>query len=248
MLKTYGYSISLLMFFWAGNICAQDTIQFPLYIRAGFDLSGPVIYFSDKNNLSIEGYISYDRSEKMAFIAEAGYLDYKYLQYNYDYRCKGIFIRTGVDFNLLKPEISKGKYQAGLGLHYGLSFFKPETPSFSHGNYWGDVSSSIPGKTSMGHFLEVAPGVKTELFKNISIGWTIRLRMLISGGGGKDLRPIYFPGFGNGGKTVNAGFNYYLTVNIPFKKIRIIIKPEVPDEPEETEEEINLQQQTSVIR
>ncbi len=248
MLRTYGYSISLLLLLLAENTSAQDTIQFPLKIRAGFDISGPVIYFSDKSNLSLEGFISYDRNEKMALTIGGGYLDYSFVQYNYDYRCKGIFIRTGVDFNLLKPEVSMGRYQAGLGLYYGLSFFNPETTTFNHQNYWGDVSSSIPRKTSLGHFLEVAPGVKAELLKNISIGWTIRLRVLISGGGGKDLRPIYFPGFGNGGKTVNAGFNYFLTWNIPFKKIRVITKPEVVEEPEETEEELNLQQQTDVIR
>lgn len=243
MWRTCGYSISLLVFFLAGDICAQDTIEFPLKIRVGFDISGPGIYFSDKNNLSLEGFISYDRNEKMALVLGGGYLDYRFSQYNYDYRCTGIFIRTGVDFNLLKPVVSAGRHQAGLGLNYGLSFFNPETSSFQHENYWGKVTSSIPKKTSLGHFLEVAPGVKAELFKNVSIGWTIRLRILISGGGGKDLRPIYFPGFGNGAKTVNAGFNYFITWNIQYKKIRVISKPEPVEEPEETEEELNLQQQ-----
>jgi hypothetical protein len=44
------------MLLWAGKISAQDTIQFPLKIRAGFDISGPIIYFSDKSNLSLRIY------------------------------------------------------------------------------------------------------------------------------------------------------------------------------------------------
>lgn len=245
MWKTYAYSISLLILVSGGISIAQDTVMFPLKIRAGIDVSGPVIYFSDRNNLSLEGFVSLDRNEKMAFILGGGYLDYKYSQYNYDYSCKGIFFRGGVDFNLLKPQVSAGKYMAGLGLHYGLSFFKPETSAFQQGNYWGTVTSSIPGRMRFGHFLEVAPGVKTEIFRNISIGWTVSLRLLLSGGGGKDLRPIYFPGFGNGDKTVTAGFNYYLTWNIPFKTIRVITKAEPPEEPEETEEGAAIQQSTN---
>jgi hypothetical protein len=139
-----------------------------------------------KNNLSVEGYFSYDKSEKMAYIAEAGYLDYKYSQFNYNYASKGVFARFGVDFNLLKSETSKGKYWAGIGLRYGISLFNSETPSFQHENYWGTVTSSLPSKKSIGHFLEVAPGVKTEIFRNFSMGWTIRLNLLISGGEGKD--------------------------------------------------------------
>jgi hypothetical protein len=247
MLKTFGYFISLFVFS-AAVAKGQDTIQFPLKIRVGFDISGPAIYFADKQNKSLEGFMTLDRNEKMAYSVGGGYLDYSYSQYNYDYHVKGFFFRAGVDFNLLKPESSMGKYQAGVGLHYGISFFTPETPSFTQKNYWGDVSSSISGKNSVGHFLEAAPGVRAELFKNFSIGWTIRLRFLISGGGGKDLRPVYFPGFGDGGKNVSAGFNYYLTWNIPFKKIRVITKVPPPEEPEESGEETAPAQQPGNFR
>lgn len=245
MWKTYVYFFSLLILFPGSFLKAQDTIQFPLKIRVGIDVYGPVTYFTDRTNMSFEGFMTYDRNEKMALSLGAGYLNYKYSQYNYEYLCKGIFFRGGVDFNLLKPEISAGKYQAGLGLNYGLSFFSPQTDSFQHDNYWGTVTSSLPRKTSLGHFLEVAPGVRAELFKNFSIGWTLRLKVLISGGGGKDLRPIYFPGFGNGGKTVNAGFNYYLTWNIPFKTIRVITRVEPPEEPEDNVEGETNQQTTN---
>jgi hypothetical protein len=181
----------------------------------------------------------------MSYVLETGSLKYKYSQYNYDYMSKGVFTRLGVDFNLLKPEVSKGKYWAGIGLRYGLSVFSSETPLFQHENYWGTVTSSVPSKTSLGHFLEIAPGVKTELFKNFSMGWTIRLKLLISGGGGKDLRPIYFPGYGNGGNRTTAGISYYFTWNIPYKIKTVITKPEVPEETVEPEVGSTNQQKTT---
>ncbi len=235
MRRTYGFFISILILFSPGILLAQDTIQFPLKIRAGFDISGPAVYFADKNKLGLEGYLSADRNEKMSYVLEAGHLKYQYSQYNYNYLTKGIFFRGGVDFNLLKPETSMGKYWAGIGLRYGLSIYNSETPAFQTENYWGTLKSSIPERTNVGHFIEVAPGVRTELFRNVSIGWSIRLRLLISGGGGKDLRPIYFPGFGNSSKGTNAGINYYLLWSIPYKSKRVIIKPEVKEEEPEEE-------------
>jgi hypothetical protein len=229
------YFTSLLIIITAGNLIAQDTVLFPLKLRAGIDIAGPGIYLSDKNNLSMEGYFSFDKSEKMAFVLEAGYLNYKYSQYNYDYKSRGIFARLGVDFNLLKPEMSLGKYWAGIGLRYGISLFNSETPFFKSENYWGSVNSSIPAKKAMGHFIEVSPGVKTEIFRNFSMGWTVRMKLLISGGGGRDLTPVYFPGYGNGGKRTAAGISYFITWNIPYKTKTVITKPEpVEEEPEET--------------
>ncbi len=232
MRRTFASFISLLALLATSVVNAQDTIDFPLKVRAGIDISGPVIYYTDKSNLSIEGFFSLDRNEKMSYVLEGGYLKYKYSQYNYNYLSSGIFLKAGTDFNLLKPEMSAGKYWAGIGLRYGLSIFNSETPSLETQNYWGSSIISLPRRSSTGHFLEVAPGVRTELFKNLSIGWSIRLRLLISGGGGKDLRPIYFPGFGNSGKTVNTGVNYYIIWSIPFKTKRVITIPEVEEEEE----------------
>jgi hypothetical protein len=251
MRRTFVYFISFLLILISNFelIKAQDTITFPLKIKAGFEVSGPAIYYSNKNILSTEGYISADLNEKTAIVFGAGYLNYKSLktgQYAYEYLSNGIYIRTGFDFNLLKPEKSMGKYWAGVGLRYGLSRFSTEVPSFQHDNYWGLVTSSVSKVTSWGHFVEISPGVRTELFKNLSIGWTLSLRMLIYTGGGKEVRPLYFPGFGNGTKTVSSGLNYFLIYNIPYKKIRVILKKEVPEETEDTGTTNNTQQSTGI--
>jgi hypothetical protein len=242
MRRTYAYFISLLVIISPQFLDAQDTVSFPLKIRAGIDLAGPVSYFQDKSNMSFEGYLSYDRNEKLAYVVEGGYLKYKYSQWNYDYTANGIFLRAGTDINLLKPQTSSGKYWVGVGLRYGVSIFSSETPLFKHENYWGTVTSSIPSRNSMGHFLEIDPGMRAEIFRNCSIGWSIRLRLLISGGGGKDLPPVYLPGFGTGGSNTSAGINYYLVWSIPYKTKTVITKKEAPPEEEETGDQSTTQQ------
>lgn len=235
-ISPYIISLLVILFSSVSQVHAQDTIDVPLKIKVGLEVSGPAIYYSDKNILNAEAYISADMNEKRSFIFGAGYLNYKYSQYNYSYTNNGFFVRTGFDFNLLKPEKAQGKYWVGIGLHYGLSRFTSEIPSFQKDNYWGTVSSSISKKTNWGHFIEATPGVRVDVFKNISIGWTISVRMLLYTGTGKDLRPLYFPGFGYGAKTFSTGLNYFIVWNIQYKRIKVILKKEVPEEPVEPDE------------
>jgi hypothetical protein len=215
------------------NVQAQDTIPIPLKVKVGLEVSGPAIYYSDKNILNEEGYVSVDLDEKHSAVLAAGYLNFKYSQYNYTYLNHGSFVRIGMDFNILKPDKSKGKYWAGVGLRYGLSRFISETPSLEKEDYWGTTSSSVVQKTNWGHFVEVIPGVRAEIFNHFSIGWSISMRMLLHTSTGKDLRPVYFPGFGDGTKTITTGLSYYIVWNIPYKKINVILKKEVKEEPED---------------
>jgi hypothetical protein len=217
------------------TVSGQDTITVPLRIKAGIDIAGPLVYAVDPNIFSTEAFVSADLTEKKALYLSAGILDYKYSQYNYEYLNSGAFVKAGLDFNFLKPEKAVDRYWAGVGLRYGISRFSSEYPTFSQDNYWGTTVSSIPRTTSWAHFLEVSPGIRTQIFRNVSMGWNISLRLLLYSGTGKDLKPIYLPGFGNAGQLVNAGVNYYVIWSIPYKKIRVIIKKEVPEETDDTE-------------
>ena len=250
MRRTSVYFISFLFILLNGllQVHAQDTVLIPLKIKVGLEVSGPAIYMSDKNILNAEGYISVDINEKRSVVLAGGYLKYYYSQYNYQYYNKGIFIRPGIDFNLLKPEKSKGIYWAGIGLRYGLSVFSSEVKSFKQENYWGTISTAIAPRTYWGHYIEASPGVRAEVFRNFSMGWSVSLRMLLYTGTGKDLRPVYFPGYGNGGKSFSTGINYYIVFNIPYKKINVIIKKEVPEETEDTGETTSPGQQAPAVR
>ncbi len=239
MTKTYAYSISILFTFLYAQLPGQnaeelpDTVEIPLKIRAGLEVAGPVIYFTDKNILSIEGHLSADLNEKIAIRLGGGYSDYKYSPYNFSFLSSGIFVKAGADFNFMKPKKSKGRYWTGIGIHYGLSSYTTEIPYFKHDNYWGPASSSAGQSRSLGHFIEVAPGFRAEIFKYMTIGWSLTFKKLISSGTGNDLKPVYLPGYGAGAKSVSTGINYYMIFTIPYKKIKVIIKPEPVEEPEE---------------
>jgi hypothetical protein len=235
-ISAYIFSLLAMILSSISQVKSQDTLLIPLKINAGIEVLGPVNYFIDKNILSIEGYVSMDLSEKLSAALNAGYLDYTYSQYNYTYLNNGYCIRAGADFNILKPKKSLGKYWGGIGLRYGLSHFRWEVPEFSQSNYWGESLSSIPSTKNWGHFIEASPGMRAEIFRNFSMGWSISLRMLLYVGNSDGVKPIYFPGFGNASKRFSSGFSYYIVWNIPYNKIRVITKKEEPEETEDTEE------------
>lgn len=211
----------------------QDTVDVPLKIRVGFEAIGPATYFIDKKTLNFEGNVTIDLSEKMSVMAGGGHTNYSYSQYNYDYTAKGTFIKAGVDFNLMGVEKARGKYFGGVGFHYGLSISSFEVPSFMTQNYWGTVTSSIPETSGSAHFLEITPGVRTEVLRNLSMGWTINIRWLFYKTMKSDLKPLYLPGFGNAGTNLSTGISYFITFNIPYKNKRVIVLPPPPEEPEE---------------
>ena len=228
------YIFNLLTIVCAISATAQDSIKVPLNIRVGFDIYGPVNYFLDNKNLSLEGFIAFERDSKKTYVLETGYQDFRYSQYNYAYWSKGTFIRGGVDFNIIKPYAAAGKYFAGIGLRYGLSLYSSGFPSFNHDNYWGTATGSIASSVHLAHFIEINPGIKTQILKNVSIGWNIRLRFMVYRGTGKDLKPVLVPGFGNAVKTFSPGINYYIIFNFPYKSV--YVKPEVEKAPEKETE------------
>lgn len=228
--KTSGFFISIFFLVNIIAVSAQDTLNITLNIRVGIDIANPVRSFINDDITGLEGYISYDLNEKLAPVFEAGFIDFKYSQYNYNYSAKGTFFRLGVDLNSMKPKTAIGKYYAGIGVRYGVTFFNQEVKGLQHENYWSISTADIPSRNYSAHFLEVLPGIRAEVFTNFSMGWTVRLKMLIHSGTGKDLRPVYLPGFGNAGKTFTQGFNYYLIWSIPYKNRIVITKPPVVEE------------------
>jgi len=241
MRRIYAYSISLLLLLSVSvsSLSGQDTIPVSLKVRLGLEISGPIKYLINPDILNTEGFLAVDLNEKITASLAGGYLKYHYSQYNYEYNVDGIFFRGGADFNILKINKTRGKYYGGLGLRYGLSHYTYEVPYFYSENYWGKAESSIPSLSGWGHFLEFAPGVRADLFRNIGIGWTINIRMLLYNTSPDDIKPIYLPGFGDTGKIFSAGMSYFISWSIPYRKKTVITKKEVVEEPAEEETKQN---------
>jgi len=222
-------------------------VSVPLNIRIGFDIAHPILYFIDNNALTIDGYASVDLDEKFTVTFNSGYSDYGRNTDGYDFSAKGIYFKPGIDINLLKPQISAGKYWGGIGLRYGVSAFTYETTSFTQTNYWGNTEASIPQKSAIGHYLEVAPGFNAKITNWFTMGWRVSMSKLLYSGGKDNIRPLYIPGYGQSDKGVSFGASYYLSFSFSYKTIKAKYKEdnagagyEKYDEPKETTDSNSL--------
>lgn len=168
-----------------------DTVAIPLKIRVAIDIADPVIYALDRENKTFEGFLSADLNEKRSVYLNGGYSTCSISQNGYRYLAKGIFFKAGIDFNILKPQTAMGKFWGGIGFHYGVSPFTDQIPLLSQDNYWGSSSMSVPTKSHWGHYLEISPGFRAELFSGFAIGWSVSLRRLICWSGQRPKPDFY---------------------------------------------------------
>jgi hypothetical protein len=224
MMRISGYSFSIAVSLLMIPVLSsgQDTVNFPLRFGIGAALYSPVAALADlyPRGVEINGY--YDFNEKITFAAEGGYSRFTHNIYNYAYENSGAYLRAGIDYNLLNPVLAAGKYYTGVSLRYGFSLYNHTTPEMEYTGYWGVFNSSAPRETNTGHFLEISPGVRAELFKNVFIGWAVNIRLLLWSSTGDNLRAVDIPGFGNGSRAVSSGFNYYISIRIPYKTKQVI--------------------------
>jgi len=215
---------------------SQDTVTVPLHVRAGFDISGPVMKLVTKDLISYGVAASADINSSIAATAGFRYSSYRSSDVLYDFMSRGLSFTAGADYNFIKANVSQGRYSAGIGLRYGLSFYREEAPMLRYTNEWGAGETSVPAESHTGHFMEITPGVRAELFRGVTIGWNLYMRLLLSAGAGKDLKPVWMPGYGPGTSGMTTGAEYYVSISIPYRKIKVYIKPKVREtEEEETE-------------
>ncbi len=223
-MRISGYFISIIIaqILFPSISSGQDTINFPLRFGAGVSAYLPVSSLSGyyPQGYEINGY--YDINERFTISADGGFSKFQYEDYNYKFENSGVFFRAGFDYNLLNPVMAAGRYFAGGSVKYGFSVYDFNNPSIEYLSYWGNYETSAPELRKTAHFIEFSPTLTAELFKNVFVGWSVDIRVLLWSGAGEDLRPIDIPGFGNGSKTISLGMNYYLSIRIPYKTKKVI--------------------------
>ena len=105
-----------------------------------------------------------------------------------------------------------------VGLRYGFSSFTydMQSPDLVDPN-WGHTSIPVTYndvKSNAG-WLELVLGMKTQVYKDFYMGFTVRYRARQSMKKHENTEPYYIPGYGRG-KTSNFGITYSLSYRLPF--------------------------------
>lgn len=203
-------------------------------IRVGVDLFKLTRSFYEDDYRGIELVGDYRLTKKYFIAAELGNESKTVDELNLNFTTEGTYLKVGFDYNAYENWLDM-ENMIYLGLRYGVSSFSQtlnEYQIYNSDPYFNEGGISYPGEKFEGlsaQWAEVVAGVKAEVFKNVYVGFSMRLNYLISNNKPESFDNLYIPGFN---RTYNgkfgAGFNYTVSYFLPLYKSTVKAK-EVKD-------------------
>ena len=203
-------------FFLSSTAFAQtgkDTIR-TNGIRLGFDVGGFIIGLAKISNQKTEFSADVGR-KKLFYVGELGFGTKNEQNNLYDYKQQGYYARIGVERNLLK-----GDDALFVGMRYGFSYQRHQAANIliSDPYYGSQPGNSVPVSEFSVHWLEGVGGIKVKLWRNLYMGYTLRLKIKVYNSDYGEFLPFTVIGFGKPDKSVQAGMSYSIYYKIPFKR------------------------------
>lgn len=213
MKNIYAYFFSLLIL--GLNTYAQEQ-EVQKGIRLGIDLSKYGFFLAEKTYFGNEITVDYNWKGKNFLVLDVGQISGSITTGNYSMKAGGIYSRIGLDHNFL-PHPSD---VLSIGTRLGFSRYQYNATDIVFPDpFWGEYTSEIETQKLGALWIEAVFGVKTEMFRNVYLGWSVSAKVLI-------LRPKsdYFPdykipGYGSTKGSVSPGFGFYVFYKIPFRQL-----------------------------
>lgn len=135
------------------------------------------------------------------------------------------YFKIGIDYNFLYN--SDPDYRVFAGIRYGFSPFKWTLQNVtSNNNYWGEPSQiAFPDINTTAGYFEFLFGLRVKLYRNISMGWTVRYHAIIHESPTSHGRAWYIPGYGTNTSPLAASLSVFYTIPLDKRKKDIITLP-----------------------
>lgn len=197
-------------------------------IRVGADLSKIVQTFVDKDYQGLELVADYRLTKRYFLAGELGNENKTTNDDQINFTTKGTYFKVGFDYNAHQNWLDLENI-ISIGLRYGVSTFSQQVNSYEIYNpnpYFGEVPETQSGQKYSGlsaQWVEVVLGVKTRVFNNFFVGFSLRGNYLTNNQKPGNFDNLYIPGFNRtyDGK-FGVGFNYTLTYFIPIYKTKAV--------------------------
>ena len=146
-----------------------------------------------------------------------GMADYMPKDESYRYKSgMAPYFKIGLNYNFLYN--STPDYSVYLGLRYGISSFSYRIEDVTAVNgYWDESTTlSVPSQHATAGYFEFLFGLRVQIWRNISLGWELRVHKLLHQGTHLYGDPWYIPGFGTDGSLFSGAFSVSYT--LPFQR------------------------------
>lgn len=122
------------------------------------------------------------------------------------------YFKIGANYNFLYN--SNPAYQFMAGLRYGFTSFHFDINNVTVApGYWDEPTSfDIPRQTSTVGFGEFLLGLKVQIYKNISMGWSLKYHFIFHESKTPNGQPWYIPGYGTRGSAITGAFSIMYTL------------------------------------
>ena len=199
-------------------------------LRAGIDLSRPIIGYLDDNYTGFEIVADYRLTQKLYIAAELGTEDKTRQEDLYNFNTSGSYIKVGVDNNTYANWYGEQNsiYMGGRLAFSTFSNTLNNYQYFDSNRYWNpdgfatgsDTAEEFNGLSAA--WIEAVFGTKIELFANIFMGASIRLGFLLSEKEDERFPNLWIPGFNKvtDGSKFGVGYNYSISYFLPLYKKR----------------------------
>ncbi|MBB1139889.1 DUF6048 family protein [Myroides sp. WP-1] len=192
-------------------------------LRLGADLFRITRSMYDKTYNGFEVVGDYRLNKKMFAVAELGRDKLNKTESTYGFTTDGTYLRIGVDYNLHENWLDR-EDMIYVGGRYGFSSFSQTLDwykPYSTNGYFDNPAIPVNKKYSglSAHWVEFVAGIKTRVFDNVFMGFSLRLTGLISQKQPDDFENLYIPGYNRKySGAIGVGFNYTVSYFIPLYK------------------------------
>lgn len=199
----------------------SDSVVFRGF-SAHLDIASPLMGIAVDKGV-ITGEIQFDVNLRNKFfpIVEVGYAAIEHVADNgATYRAGAPFWRLGLNYNVLKTKREDGseklnRHYPFVGLRYGMSVVNYELSSVPLArDYWGETDAlAWHGRHAYAGWLELLAGVRVDLVNGFTMGWSVRINLLLHSSLDNKELLWYVPGYGRSSGTqftfnYTIGFNY----------------------------------------
>ncbi len=194
--------------------------------RIGIDLSRfllPALQKGDRHGWEIQGDIPYKGNYFPTL--ELGMQWFDDREAGFHYMNNGAYGRLGVDINIEKFQSLQDYDIVFVGVRYGYARFNEQVNNINYTNYWGTINTSFPKKSISAHWAELVFGMKGEIFSNVFLGWSLRIKFPFYQTYDPNIIPYIIPGIGKTTGEVPADFSFTLSYRIPMFKTKTLPKP-----------------------